>query len=289
MTLEAPLVAAVLFAALLHAGWNALIKSGGDKALDTALIHSLGVLFAIPAALWFGLPGAAAWPYIAASAVIHVAYYIALAGAYRHGDLGLTYPVMRGSAPLLVALAGFFFIGERLSPWAWLGIAVICAGVLMLGMSPAALHAGSAAQRKKALRFAFANAAVIALYTVIDGQGVRASGDALAYVAALFLFDGLPYLVLVMWQRGDQRGAAVRYMAGRWKLCLVGTVASLGSYGIALWAMTHAPVALVAALRETSVLFAAVIGTLLLREPFGWQRASGTLVIVCGVMTLRIG
>ncbi len=284
-----PIFLAVLFGALLHAGWNALIKAGGDKQLDTALIHSLGFFVALPLLLWTGLPDRAAWPYIAASTVVHIGYYVALAGAYRYGDLGLTYPVMRGSAPLLVAFGSYFFFGEHRSVWAWLGIAAICLGVLMLGMSPAALHAGSSAQRKKALRFAFANAAIIALYTVIDGQGVRSSGDALSYVAALFLLDGLPYMALVLWQRGNQRADAWRYMAGRWKLCLVGTVASLGSYGIALWAMTHAPVALVAALRETSVLFAAVIGTLLLREPFGWQRAAGTLVVVCGVMTLRIG
>ena len=141
----------------------------------------------------------------------------------------------------------------------------------------------------KALRFAFGNAAIIALYTVVDGIGVRASGDALAYVAALFLFDGIPYLLLVLWQRGDRRGAAIHYMAGRWKVAAVGTLASLGSYAIALWAMTRAPVALVAALRETSVLFAAVIGALLLREPFGWQRAAGTLVVVGGVIALRFG
>ncbi|MDB5878029.1 MAG: phosphonate utilization protein, partial [Variovorax sp.] len=116
-----PIFLAVLCGALLHAGWNALIKSGRDKQLDTALIHSLGFFVALPLLLWTGLPDRAAWPYIAASTVVHVGYYIALAGAYRHGDLGLTYPVMRGSAPLLVALAGFFFIGEHLSPWAWLG------------------------------------------------------------------------------------------------------------------------------------------------------------------------
>jgi drug/metabolite transporter (DMT)-like permease len=200
---------------------------------------------------------------------------------------------MRGSAPLLVALCSFAVIGERLSALAWAGVAVICAGVLMLGLSRSALHtrldAAQEAQRRKALRFAFANAVVIALYTMVDGIGVRASGNALAYVAALFLIDGIPYLLLVLWQRGDQRGAALRYMAGRWKLASVGTLASLGSYGIALWAMTRAPVAAVAALRETSVLFAALIGTLLLREPFGWQRAGGTVVIVLGVMALRFG
>lgn len=289
MELTAPIVFAVLCGALLHAGWNALIKSGGDKQLDTALIHSLGFFVALPLLLWAGLPDRAAWPYIATSTAIHLGYYIALAGAYRHGDLGLTYPLMRGSAPLLVALGSAVFIGERLSPWAWFGVGVICLGVVTLGLSRSALQAGDEHSRKKALRFALANAAIIALYTVIDGIGVRASGDAPAYVAALFLFDGIPYLLLVLWQRGSERRAALRYMAGRWKIASAGTVASLGSYGIALWAMTQAPVALVAALRETSVLFAALIGTLLLREPFGWQRAAGTLVILLGVMTLRVG
>lgn len=289
MSISGPVLLAVLFGALLHAGWNALIKSGRDKQLDTALIHSLGFFVALPVLLWTGLPAAASWPYIGASTVIHVGYYIALAGAYRHGDLGLTYPVMRGSAPLLVAIGSVAFVGEHLSAVSWLGVAVVCAGVLMLGLSRSSLHAGDEAQRRKALRFAFGNAAIIALYTVMDGLGVRASGDALAYVAALFLFDGIPYLLLVMWQRGDQRRAAVHYMTGRWKVAVFGTLASLASYAIALWAMTRAPVALVAALRETSVLFAAVIGTLLLREPFGWQRAAGTAVVVAGVIALRFG
>lgn len=285
-----PIVLAVLFGALLHAGWNALIKSGADKQLDTALIHSLGIFIALPVLLYAGLPVAAAWPYIAASTVIHLGYYIALAGAYRHGDLGLTYPVMRGSAPLLVAVGSVALIGEPLSAGAWTGVLVICVGVLALGLSRSALHAADEARRRTALRFALCNAVIIALYTVVDGLGVRASGNALAYVAALFLFDGIPYLLLVMWQRDKaQRGPALRYMAGRWKLASVGALASVGSYAIALWAMTHAPVALVAALRETSVLFAAVIGTLLLREPFGWQRAIGTLVVVAGVATLRFG
>jgi len=289
LALTGPIALAVLCGALLHAGWNALIKSGQDKQLDTALIHSLGFFVALPILLVVGLPAAAAWPYIAASTTIHLAYYIALAGAYKHGDLGLTYPVMRGCAPLLVAIGSVVFIGEHLSSAAWVGVGVICVGVVTLGLSRSALHAGDSTQRRKALRFAFANAAIIACYTVVDGIGVRASGNAMAYVSALFLFDGIPYLLLVMWQRGDRRGAALRYMAGRWKIASIGTLASLGSYAIALWAMTRAPVAIVAALRETSVLFAALIGALLLREGFGWQRAVGTLVILGGVMTLRFG
>ena len=287
MELTGPIVLAVLFGALLHASWNGLIKSGKDKALDTALIHSMGIFVAIPVLLYTGAPDSASWPYIAATTVVHLGYYIALAGAYKHGDLGLTYPVMRGCAPLLVAMASHTFIGETISFTAWIGVASICIGVITLGLSRNALH-GDEAQRRKALAFALVNAVIIALYTVIDGLGVRTSGNASAYVAALFLFDGIPYMILVMWRRGTERRAAFTYMAGRWKIAAVGTLASLGSYGIALWAMTQAPVASVAALRETSVLFAALIGTFFLGERFGTQRAAGTLVILAGVMMLRL-
>jgi phosphonate utilization associated putative membrane protein len=277
-------VALVLFGALLHAAWNALIKSGHDKALDTALIHSLGVAVALPVLVLTGLPAAASWPYLAISLLTHIGYYTALAGAYRHGELGLTYPVMRGLAPLLVALGSGPLVGEPLSLAAWLGVAAVSAGVVALGLSPRVLHAGSAT---KALRFALANAAIIAVYTVVDGLGVRASGNAAAYVAALFLFDGIPYALLVLWRRAGRRREALAYMASRWKIGFVGSVASIGSYAIALWAMTRAPVALVAALRETSVLFAALIGVVWLKESFGLLRAIGTLLIVLGVMSLR--
>lgn len=289
MALSGPIVLAVLFGALLHAAWNALIKSGRDKALDTALVHSVGIFIAVPLVMTTGLPPVAAWPYMGASLFIHIGYYIALAGAYKHGDLSLTYPVMRGCAPLLVAMGSLSFVGEAISATAWAGIALLCVGVVTLGLSPSALRENDEGRRGKALAFALANAAIIALYTVIDGIGVRISGDALAYVATLFLFDGIPFLLLVLWRRPGQRRAALAYMAGRWKLALVGSAASLGSYGIALWAMTRAPIAIVAALRETSVVFAALIGALFLREAFGWQRAAGTLVIVAGVMMLRLG
>ncbi|GAA0770137.1 DMT family transporter [Ideonella azotifigens] len=278
---------AVLGAALLHASWNALIKSSTDKALDTGLIHGLGTLVAPPLMLWLGLPDASAWPYILASTAIHIGYYIALAGAYKHGDLGLTYPLMRGCAPLLVALCSHALISESLSFMGWAGVLTICTGVLALGLSRHA-NEGDPARRRKALRFALLNAVFIAGYTLVDGVGVRVSGDAGRYVAALFLLDGLPYLSLVLWQRRAQWPATRAYMTARWPVALGGTVASLGSYGIALWAMTLLPVAMVAAMRETSVLFAALIGTLLLREPFGWQRAGGTAVIVAGIIVLRL-
>jgi phosphonate utilization associated putative membrane protein len=285
MTLTWPVVAAVLFGALLHASWNALIKSGTDKALDTALIHVLGVVIAIPVVAVVGLPRVEAWPYAIASLVIHIAYYIALVGAYRHGELALTYPIMRGVAPLLVACASASLIGETLRPLAWLGVVGISLGVAAVGLSRSAVTSG---HRGKALRYALANAGIIALYTIVDGLGVRASGNALSYVATLFLFDGLPYFALVLWQRRERHRETFAYMASRWRISTAGAFASLGSYGIALWAMTQAPVATVAALRETSVLFAAVIGAGWLKEGFGAQRAAGTALIVAGVMTLRL-
>ena len=280
-----PVIAAVLCGALLHASWNALVKSGDDKALDMVLLHLLGGLGALPLLLWLGPPRVEAWPYIAASVLIHIGYYIAVVGAYKHGDLGLTYPIMRGFAPLLVALASSAWIGEVLSPGAWLGIIGITVGVALVGLA----HKGNTLHHGKALAFAFANAAIIAAYTLVDGLGVRASGDAARYVLLLFVFDGIPYALLVWLQRSrEQRRQMLTYARTRWPVALLGGAASLGSYAIALWAMTRAPVAAVAALRETSVLFAALLGTWLLKEPFGVQRAIGTAVIVASVMALRL-
>jgi phosphonate utilization associated putative membrane protein len=290
LALTWPVVLAVLCGAALHAGWNALVKSSGDKPLDTALVHLLGAVVALPLLVIVGLPGPAGLPYIAASLVIHIGYYIALAGAYQHGDLGLTYPIMRGFAPLLVALGSGSLLGESPSPAAWAGVIGITTGVALVGLA----KPGEALHHRKALMFAFANAGIIAVYTVVDGLGVRAEvaagGSALRYVMLLFVLDGIAYPLLVWVRRGPEgRAHILAYARQRWPLAAVGGSASIGSYAIALWAMTRAPVASVAALRETSVLFAAVLGTVLLKEAFGLQRAIGTAVIVAGVMALRLG
>jgi len=279
-------VLAVLFGAMLHAAWNALVKSSDDKPLDTALVHFIAAWIALPFMLWVGLPRAESLPYIAASLAIHVGYYTALAGAYRHGDLGLTYPIMRGFAPLLVALGSASIVGEVPTALSWLGVVGIATGVALVGLA----RPGQALHHRKALAYAFANAAIIAAYTFVDGLGVRQSGDALRYVLLLFVLDGLPYPLLLWWRRSPpQRRAMAQYARARWPLAALGGSASIGSYAIALWAMTRAPVASVAALRETSVLFAAVLGTAMLKERFGLQRALGTAVVVVGVMALRLG
>jgi phosphonate utilization associated putative membrane protein len=275
-----PVLALVLTGALLHASWNALVKSSSDKTLDTALIHVLCSVLALPVLLVVGLPPLHVWPYVLASLVIHVGYYFALAGALKHGELGLTYPLMRGTAPLLVAVGSFVFLGEAVRPLGWLGIVMVCAGVLMLGMSAGLL------KHRKAVLFALSNAVLIAIYTVVDAQGARLSGHVGQYVALLFVLDGWPFAVLVYLQR---KGQVWEYARARWPLATFGALASLGSYSIALWAMTVAPVALVAALRETSVLFAVILGAWLLRERWTRWRVIGASTIVCGVVALRLG
>jgi phosphonate utilization associated putative membrane protein len=270
----------VLLGALLHASWNALVKSSTDKTLDTALIHVLCSLLALPVCLYVGPPPPESWPYILCSLVVHVGYYFALAGAYKHGDLGLTYPLMRGTAPMLVAVASISLIDESVSPSMWLGVACICAGVLLLGFTKAWwLH-------RKAIVFALVNAVLIACYTVIDAKGARASGDVIQYVSMLFVLDGWPFAVIVFMHR---KGQVWPYVRARWPLASSGALASVGSYAIALWAMTVAPVAMVAALRETSVFFAALIGAWFLKEVWTRQRIAGTVTIMAGVVALRLG
>ena len=280
MVMTWPVLIAVLLGALLHASWNALVKSSQDKTLDTALIHLLCSVVAIPFCWYLGPPSPQVWPFILASLVIHVGYYFALAGAYKHGELGLTYPLMRGTAPMLVALSSMALLGETLTSLGWLGVGLICGGVLLLGASAGMMH------HRKAVIFALSNAVLIAIYTVVDAKGARLSGNVAQYVAMLFALDGWPFALMVFMHR---KGQVWPYVHHRWPMALGGAVASLGSYGIALWAMTMAPVAMVAALRETSVLFAAVLGAWLLKEPWTRNRLLGTLAIVGGVVSLRLG
>ncbi len=215
----------------------------------------------------------------AASAIIHWAYYITLAHAYRTGDLSFAYPLMRGTAPLLAAVLGIVFLREWPTPQAALGIALICLGIVSIAFVRREAHP------RAALLFALANAAIIAVYTLIDGAGARASGNAGSYVAWLTFLEAIPFLV---WIRARKGAAAVGYIARGWRRGIIGGAASLGAYGIVLWAMTRAPVAAVAALRETSVLFAALIGAIWLKEGFGLPRLAGAASVVAGVAALKL-
>jgi drug/metabolite transporter (DMT)-like permease len=272
---------AMLGAALLHAGWNALLKSSPDKALENvALAVSRGAI-ALAIIPWLPLPAPAAWPWIAASVVVHIAYFWALAGAYRWGDLSFTYPIMRGGAPALVALAGVAVFGEFLPGAQFAAIALICAGIL--GFATAAR--GDPAGARRALLFALGNAVVIATYTMIDARGVRVSGAPVSYALWFFVANSVVQVAIGL---ADRPREVPAYLARHWLRAALGGAFTLGSYGIALWAMAQAPVALVAALREVSVVFAAVLGALFLGERFTLRRALATATVLVGLALLRL-
>jgi drug/metabolite transporter (DMT)-like permease len=268
----------VLGAALLHVAWNAIIKSSRDVLYDTALVAAGASLLSLPLLTLVPAPAGASWPYIAASAVIHTGYYAALVGSYRTGDLGHAYPIMRGTAPLLVALFGLAVLNDQPSASTWLGIVLISAGVLAIGLLQ---HTHS---NRSTTFWALGNALIIASYTLVDGIGVRLSGNAPGYVLWMFLLQGLPFVAFVLAWR---RRAAMDYMHKYWPRGLASGICIITSYGIVLWAMTRAPVAAVAALRETSVIFAALLGSLVLKEPFGRNRIVGACAVAAGVIALR--
>lgn len=279
MELTLGVTLAVLGAALAHAAWNAMIKSGADPVLDTALVALGSSAVVLPFLVFIPPPEAAAWPWLAASAVIHLGYFVALAGAYRAGDLSHGYPIMRGTAPMVVAAASFAWFGEAPSAAGWAGILLICAGVLWLGLSAPGSTTG------RASAWALANAVIIGCYTLIDGTGVRVAGGAARYVFWVMFFIGLPYGALLYWRR---RQALLRHLAVHWRRALAGGSLAVASYGIALWAMARAPVAAVAALRETSVIFGALIGAWLLREGQLPRRLTGAAFVFAGVVALRL-
>jgi drug/metabolite transporter (DMT)-like permease len=274
-------IAVVLLAALLHAAWNLLVRGGSDRALDALLVAvSAGAVAAVAAAL-LPAPARASWPHLAASAALHALYFALLAEAYRQGDFGPSYTLMRGVAPVLVALAGAAGAApEPLAPRTALGALAIAAGVLgmaLLARAPGALP-------RRAVGFALANAAVIAAYTIVDGAGVRRAGHALAYTAWVLALDAAPLVALAAALRG--RGVAV-HARRHWRRGVAGGCLTLGAYALVLWAMTRAPVAGVAALRETSVVFATALATWRLREPFGAGRIAAAALLALGVALLE--
>jgi drug/metabolite transporter (DMT)-like permease len=273
-------IAFVLFGALLHATWNAIIKAGTNKSLDAALVSAGGAVTALPFLAFLPYPLPAAWPFIGASAILQFAYFQLVAAAYRAGDIGLVYPLMRGVAPLIIVATSGFILQETLSGGALIGVMTICAGILTLAFE--ARKGG-----RHAIMLALANACVIATYTYVDGIGARRAGNPISYTLWMAL---LPPVLLFAWaisRRGVYAVAAhVRY---NWWRGLIGGGGSIASYGIALWAMTKAPVATVAALRESSILFALVISVLVLKEKSSiWRYVAGA-IIAAGVLVLRVG
>jgi drug/metabolite transporter (DMT)-like permease len=276
MELSLPVALAVLGAALLHAVWNALVKASEDKQLDTYLVAAGSGLLALLLLPFLEPPAAASWPWLAASAAVHILYFVFLAGAYRWGELSYVYPMMRGGGPMIVAASGALVFGEVLRSTEWLGLLLVCSGIL-------AFAAGR--HDRRATLFALANAAVIGCYTLIDGAGARASGAPVSYTLWFFAANGAVITTMGL----AQRGAAVpAYFRRHWLRGAAGGACALGAYGIALWAMTRAPIALVAVLRETSVIFAAVLGSVLLGEKMTRRRLAATGAVLAGLIALRL-
>jgi len=273
---------AVLFGALCHASWNALIKVGLDPLSTTALIAVGGAVVGIICLPFAGVPAAAAWPWMIASAFIHLLYFAALIESYRTGDLGQVYPIARGSAPLMTAAASAVFVGESLSAGIWIGIATLAFGVLMLS-----LRGGRdlAAFDRRGVGFALLTALTICAYSIVDGIGARASLNPQAYVLWLLVGDAIALAPYALWR---DRAAVVKALRVFWLRGLAGGVLQALSYGIALWAMTLAPIAIVASLRETSVLFGTVIAVVALKEPLRPIRIGAAVLIVCGLVLIRL-
>ena len=276
MEISLPVTLAVLGAALLHASWNVLVKSGADKELETINIAVGSGLVALIGALFLPAPTQASWPWVAGSALVHILYFVFLAGAYRWGELSYTYPVMRGGGPMIVALIGALALGEVLPLSATLGILMVCVGIFGFA---------SGKHDRRATAFAIANAVVIAAYTLIDGQGARLSGAPLSYTLWFFAANGMVILIYGWLRRGS---AVASHFRRTWRRALLGGSLAVGAYGIALWAMTRAPIAVVAVLRETSVIFAAIIASVVLHEKFTRRRLAATGAVMLGLVALKL-
>lgn len=281
MALQLDLAALVLLAALAHAAWNALLKSSGDQLLTFTMLRGVAFVIAVPLAALLPIPAIEAWPYLIASAIIHNAYGVLLLFAYRHGDLSLVYPIARGGAPFLVAVLAALFAAEVPGPAGAAGVLLVSAGILGLAFA----HGMPKGANATAIGLAVGTAVSIALYTIADGLGTRASGDALAYAAWLFICDGAPFLLYM----GLRRGADMAEYARRnWRRGLAGGILMMGTYALVLYAFTQGAMATVAALRETSVLFAAIIGAVALKESLGVRRIVAAAVIVAGIVLLQL-
>jgi drug/metabolite transporter (DMT)-like permease len=274
--------AAVLVGAACHAGWNALVKVRLEPFTAMALIAICSFVIVIPIVPFVGVPAPAAWPWIGASILVHIGYFIGLSEAYRYGDMGQVYPIARGSAPLITALLSTTVLGEAIGPMGIVGIVLLACGVFLMSFRGGA---AMARMNSRAVGFALFTAVTICAYSISDGTGARVSGNPHTYTVWLFIADGLMMMVLLLLRRGP---GAYPQMAPFWVGGLIGGGLSLAAYWIAIWAMTVAPIAIVAALRETSVLFAAAIAVFILKEPLSATRIAAAVVIVVGLGLIRL-
>ncbi|HYD38331.1 MAG TPA: EamA family transporter [Allosphingosinicella sp.] len=268
---------AVLLAAALHAGWNALVKLGLDRfssILLLALVQGGIALLLLP---FFGLPPGPAWPWVLAGSALHSAYKLALIQAYGHGDLSQVYPLSRGTAPLIVAVAGALLLGEAMDWARTAAVVAIAAGIMLM--------AGRGGLGRAGLGWALVTASFTAAYTLADGIGARIAGSASSFILTMIVLDGATMLAIGLAARG---GGALLALVPAWRGGLAAGAMSLGAYWIAVWAFTKAPLAMVAALRETSVLFAMLLGAAVLKERLTPRRWAAAGLIAAGLALMRV-
>ncbi len=273
---------AVLISALMHAGWNAVVKVGLDRTSSILLLSLVQSGLALVLMPLFPLPAAAAWPWLAASALCHTGYKLFLIRAYEHGDLSQVYPLARGAAPLIVAVVGALALAESMTAIKALAVIAIALGVAVMSLKGSADFGRLPAN---AIGYALATSVFIAAYSLVDGVGARVSGTASGFVMWMFVLDGLVMVGYGVATRG--RSAFTRLKPALREGTLAGAL-SLGAYWIIVWAFTQAPIALVVALRETSVLFAMLIAVFMLGETAGRWRWAAAALIVAGVALIRI-
>ena len=279
--MTAGVFAMVLGAALLHAAWNALVKINADRLVMIAIMMMSQVFVALLVIPFVAFPTPESWPYIWASTVLNTAYCIFLIGAYRYGDLSHVYPISRGSAPLIVAAISILIVGETLSAQASVSIVIIGLGIMSLTLTRGA--AGFAEPR--AVLYALGTGLFIAGYTVVDGLGARLADSAHSYTFWVHLFNGIPITLLALYLRRGQVFVSVRKS---WKVGMLGGLISLVAYWIVIWAMTQAPMAMVSAVRETSMVFAVLIGVFVLKERLDLARLASIGTTLAGTVLLKL-
>lgn len=279
--MESHVFLAVLVCAAIHALWNSFLKLRVDPTISSTMLAIGGGLVATVVLFFSGMPDRAALPYLCISIIVHIFYFSYLGKSYSAGDLGQVYPIARGSAPLLTALGAIVFAGEWPSGPSWTGIFTIVAGVIIL-----AVLGGRHMSRpnRRAVMFAAVTACSITAYSLVDGIGGRHAGSPMAYTAFLYVCNGWTFLVYgLAWQRK----ALVDAVDANWHLGLLTGGMSLLAYGVGVWAMSQAPIALVAALRESSILFALILATVVLREPIKPARIVGACIVSAGLVVIK--
>ncbi len=277
---DTAIIAILLLTAVMHATWNTALKTGADRVLDMAAIRLFGIVFALVVIPLAPLPAAPAWPLLIASAVAHLVYFSCLIASYDRGDLSQVYPIARGSAPLLVALAAYLVIGETPTPLGMAGVMTVSVGVILAGT-------GAFRENIHAIGFALLTGLSIASYSLLGGLGVRQSGTVLGYAAWLELLTCVPFIAFAVIRRRPHVVAYIASPAARRGFIL--GMGSVISYLVVLWAMTQLPIATVTAARETSAIFAAMAGTMLLKEPFAGRRIAAAVLVTLGICLLVLG